>query len=252
MSRFIRCISSLLFVVGLALPSTSQAYTLKRTTTGEQIRWARERVALRIDPALEHMLGAANVRAAATMASDSWRGFPGVPDLEIEQGAPTPYDANHRGNAIYLLRHWPFEPNQLAVTLVTFEQNGKVLGVDVLVNADKSFALLGQTDPAATDHYDIAAVLTHEFGHVLGLDESFGHPEATMFPQIRLGEFHQRELSVDDEDGVIAVYEAPMPKPFEQGCTVTAPNAHASSTAFPIACCAAVGLLLARRRRRSA
>lgn len=252
MSRFIRCIASLLFVVGLALPSTSLAYTLKRTTTGEQIRWTRNQVALRIDPALEHMLGKENVRAAVAMASDSWRGFPGVPDLAIEDGAPTPYDANHRGNAVYLLRDWPFEENQLAVTLVTFEQNGKVLGVDVLVNANKSFALLGQTDPAATDHYDIAAVLTHEFGHVLGLDESFDHPEATMWPQIRVGEFHQRVLSVDDEDGVIAVYEAPMPKPAEQGCTITAANARESSPATPIAFCALAGLLLSRRRRSRA
>lgn len=250
MSRFIRCIASLLFVVGLALPSTSLAYTLKRTTTGEQIRWTRNQVTLRIDPALERMLGKDNVRAAANMASDSWRGFPGVPDLAIEDGAPTPYDANHRGNAIYLLRDWPFEDNQLAVTLVTFEQNGKVLGVDVLVNASKSFALLAQADSAETDHYDIAAVLTHEFGHVLGLDESYDHPEATMWPQIRVGEFHQRVLSVDDEDGVIAVYEAPMPKPVEQGCAVSAPNAGAASTAFPFASCAVAGLLLGRRQRR--
>jgi hypothetical protein len=252
LSRFTRCIASLLFVVGLSLPSTTWAYTLKRTASGDQIRWTRDRVALHIDPALEQMLGRDRVRAAATMASDSWRGFPGVPDLTIEEGAPPAYDPNHRGDSIYLLHDWPFEDNQLAVTLVTFEQNGKVLGVDVLINASKSFALLGQTDPAATDHYDIAAVLTHEFGHVLGLDESFDHPEATMWPQIRVGEFHQRVLSVDDEDGVIAVYEAPMPKPIEQGCSAVSPAGHASSTASPIAFCTALGLLLGRRRGRRA
>jgi MYXO-CTERM domain-containing protein len=252
LSYFTRCIASLLFVIGLSLPSTTLAYTLKRTVSGDQIRWTRDRVALHIDPALEQMLGRDRVRAAAAMASDSWRGFPGVPDLAIEEGAPPAYDPNHRGDSIYLLQDWPFEDNQLAVTLVTFEQNGKVLGVDVLVNADKSFALLGEGDPAAADHYDIAAVLTHEFGHVLGLDESFEHPEATMWPQIRVGEFHQRVLSVDDEDGVIAVYQAPMPKPIEQGCSVTAPNARGASNAFPIALLAFAGVLLARRSRRSA
>jgi MYXO-CTERM domain-containing protein len=192
------------------------------------------------------------VRAAATMASDSWRGFPGVPDIEIEKGAPPAYDANHRGDAIYLLHDWPFEANQLAVTLVTFEQNGEVLGVDVLVNADKSFALLAEPNAAATDHYDLAAVFTHELGHVLGLDESFDHPEATMWPQIRMGEFHQRVLSDDDEEGVIAVYEAPMPKQVEQGCSVVMSNARRSPPALSAALFGLAGLFLSRRRGRGA
>src|SRR5258705_10621420 len=103
-----RYVASLLFIATLGLPSISAAYTLKQTATGNYVRWAKHGVTLRIDPALEHLLDAGQARSAATMASDAWRGFAGVPDVTIEQGAPPAYDAARRGNGIYLRAKWPF------------------------------------------------------------------------------------------------------------------------------------------------
>jgi hypothetical protein len=54
--------------------------------------------------------------------------------------------------------------------------------------------------------HDFAAVMTHEFGHVLGLDEGHDDDQATMWPYIRKGEVHQRTLSEDDEHGVTEAY----------------------------------------------
>ena len=51
----------------LSAPNGAAAYTLKTTSDGQPVRWARPAVSLRIDPALEAAYGARAVRSAATM-----------------------------------------------------------------------------------------------------------------------------------------------------------------------------------------
>jgi hypothetical protein len=99
-----------------------------------------------------------------------------------------------------------------SLTVVTYMPSGEILGVDVLINANKNFSLLadGADEDGATAH-DLGAVLTHELGHVLGLDESDADEHATMWPYVRAGEQHQRSLAVDDEEGVIAAYSGAGP-----------------------------------------
>jgi hypothetical protein len=202
-----RVLAALTFVTMLFAPDTAAAYTLKRTPTDAQVRWYAPRVVLKIDPQLERWMPSGGARAAAVMAADAWRGLPGVPEIEIAAGAPPAYDPSRRGNGIYLVSDWPYEPQHLAITVVTYMPSGAILGVDVLINADKSLALLDEgADDQLADHHDLGAVLTHELGHVLGLDESEADEHATMWPYVAAGEQHQRSLADDDEAGVIAAY----------------------------------------------
>ncbi len=256
MSKTIRRIASLVFVVVLSIPSMSFAYNAKHSASGGLVHWQQHKVSLRIDPRLETLLADGQVRAAVNMATDAWRGFSNVPDIAIEDGAPPAYDPDHRGNGIYLMDKWPFQPNQLAVTVLTYAGNGDVLGVDVLVNGEKSFALLNEAaaPDSAAEHYDLGAVLTHELGHVLGLDESYDHPEATMFPQIHAGEVRPRVLSTDDENGVMDVYhdaavaEAAAAAP--AGCSVSQPHGtHGLAGLLSLVLGALV--VVARRRNRA-
>jgi hypothetical protein len=253
MLKISHCIASLTFLMmTLALPNAASAYTLKRTATGEQVRWFKNKVALRIDPRLESMLPAGQARAAAIMASEAWRGLPGAPDITIEAGAPAAYSAQQRGNGIYLLNEWPYGKDQLAVTLVTYRQTGEVLGVDVLVNAQKRFALLSEgEDNAFAAEHDLGAVLTHELGHVLGLDESHDDEHATMWPYIRAGEAHQRSLSTDDEDAVVEAYHADVDAG-QMACSVTTPAGRGSAFELGFGLLLAGGLVLRKRARRAA
>jgi hypothetical protein len=160
------------------------------------------------------------------MASDAWRGLPGAPDVVIADGAPAGYDPQRRTNGIYLVAPWPFEPSQVAMTVTTFAPNGKVLGADVLLNGERDFALLSEEpgDGSHTDErvYDLGAVLTHELGHVLGLDHNDADAESTMWAQVHAGDVHQRSVETDDEDGVIAVYAVALrePQTAGAGCSV--------------------------------
>jgi hypothetical protein len=53
--------------------------------------------------------------------------------------------------------------------------------------------------------HDAQAVLTHEFGHVLGLDE-IHEPSATMWPDIAVGDVGARDLAPMDIEAALALY----------------------------------------------
>lgn len=204
---------------------SASAYTLKSTTKGERIRWGQDVIAMRVDPQLDQIVDLTTTTAASVMASEAWRGYTNVPDLIIKKGSPDPVgysDSDHPTNGIYIYDPWPYEPEKLAVTVTTFEEaTGRLLDADVLVNPDVHFELfVNENNDNGDEAYDFAAILAHEFGHVLGLGESYEDPMATMWPQIARGETHKRSLSDDDESGIVAAYSGPAPED-AMGCGKT-------------------------------
>lgn len=207
----------LLVAVIAGAPSGASAYSINKTERGRSIRWSGSKVSLQVDPAIGELLPEGQVDAAIAMSLDAWRGFEGVPDFELVQGAPGPRGHREGGasNAIYLPAKWDHEPDKLAITVVTYEMaSGRLLDADVIVNPDIAFALLPDEEQhVGAQTYDLGAVLTHEMGHVLGLGESEEDPMATMWPYADRGDTHQRTLSEDDEAGIIDAYDGPPPLP---------------------------------------
>lgn len=211
---------------------SAAAYTHKLTTAGQPVRWAEkvDQVVLRVDPAVEGMLPPGEAYAAIAIALDAWR-FDGVPDVVLGDGPPPAYDQAARGNGIYVLTDWPFDSKRLAVTVTSYMPSGELLGADVLINGNIDYALLpeGRVSSAMLGRHDLAAVLTHEVGHVLGLDESEADEDATMWPFIRAGETHQRSLDLDDEEGIVELYRIGMASP-QVGCTPSTVARHRGRT----------------------
>ena len=232
----------------LGMTNEAHAFALKTTEAGEPVRWQRDRVELRIDPALESAFGSQAVKRAAVVASEAWRGLAHVPDVVIADGTPAPYDADERNNGIYLLADWPFADDQVAMTITTYTPSGTIVGVDILVNGERSFEMLPEPALGAQQH-DLAAVLTHEVGHALGLAHSEDDPEATMSAHIRVGETHQRTLSTDDEAAIMEAYADAMPeaKAPVAACTV-AQGAGGSSSLMAIALSMLAAVLVIRRK----
>lgn len=202
----------------VAAPATARAFALKQTPSGSHVRWQRSVIELELAPTDEGTLRTERVAGALESAAATWSGVPGVPLLHVRTGTSARW-GNDGVNGVYVLARWPFEDRRLAVTVSSYrEGTGELVDTDVLVNGEMAF---GVTDECAADRFDLSVVLTHELGHVLGLDESevFG---ATMWPNTRMGETARRELSVDDVDGVLALYGgAPTPSAVRYGCSIT-------------------------------
>jgi hypothetical protein len=241
--------------IALVRPQFAHAYMLKTTKTGHRVRWTTPVVTLFVDDKLEQAYGADVVRTSLAIATDAWRGLDNVPDVVVSDSPAVGYDTQTRTNGVYLMSPWPFAHEQLAVTVSTYDLDGHMIGVDVLVNGESDYALLPDgTDSHITSHHDLAAVLTHEMGHVLGLDESPDDRDATMWPYIRGGDVHQRTLSEDDEAGIVAAYKGvAYQTSLPVGCTQASvlgvlPDPSSLRLAVWLALTLVVGHRLARRR----
>ena len=112
---------------------------------------------------------------------------------------------------------WLHTLSALAITTVTFvSTSGEILDADVEVN-DAEFAFTA-CDPGLDCQRvdsDLENTLTHELGHVVGLD----HPpatdpdaySATMFASAPAGEIAKRDLSDDDIRGICLIYPSDGP-----------------------------------------
>lgn len=81
---------------------------------------------------------------------------------------------------------------------------GQILEADVLFNPAVQFST-DATPPS--DRIDLQSQITHEIGHLLGLDHS-GLASAVMFPTLTAGTTHLRTLSTDDAIGISTLYPA--------------------------------------------
>jgi hypothetical protein len=194
-------------VLALALiPARAAAYSVKTTSAGATLHWKSATVELSIHESMIDRFGDDGARAALASAIAAWGVAEGGPTLVI--GATTDaapgFERGRAANGIYAVSPWPYEKKLLAVTISSYDtRTGELLDTDVLVNADEAL-VVGLRD----DHYDLASVLTHELGHVLGLGEAEHAPTSTMYPRIAKFDGRARTPSADDFEGIHAIYGA--------------------------------------------
>jgi hypothetical protein len=116
---------------------------------------------------------------------------------------------------------WVHSPGAIAITTITFDDaSGALLDADIEFNDSAfSFSTCDPDQAGCVVGFDVENTLTHELGHVVGLD----HPppsdpfasEATMFASAPQGDTSKRTLSADDEAGLCALYPAGVKEPGE-------------------------------------
>jgi hypothetical protein len=95
----------------------------------------------------------------------------------------------------------------LAVTFTSFNAStGTFADADIIFNMSQPFA----AGPVTSGRFDLESVLTHEIGHLLGLDHT-DVLSATMFQSTPFAVDSQRTLSADDIAGLRATYPGTTP-----------------------------------------
>jgi len=90
----------------------------------------------------------------------------------------------------------------LGATFITTNAEGRITDADIVLSRGVDFSTRLEAFAGA---YDAESVLTHEIGHLLGLDHS-GLVRATMAPFTDRGDVHQRSLETDDAIGAGILY----------------------------------------------
>ncbi len=148
---------------------------------------------------------------------------------------------------------WPYSSGALALTSVTADSNGVIVNADMEINGVDHVFADAETE---TDKWDVQNTVTHEAGHMLGLDHT-GVDDATMAFDARPGEIKKRDLHPDDIEGLCTIYDPanfdgdgngqnPDPEPPDDGCCAVVDGGVSSGAAW----LAALLLLVTAGRRR--
>ncbi len=232
-----------MFTLFAFVVSTAHGFEVRTDEFGKALQWQRTTIRYQVNPTGDHGLSKAAVDTLISAASRAWTS-PVQDKLQFSHdGATTIRRANHDDgvNVIYFEDEWTQDPGLLAVTYLWSNTNGEVLGFDMALNAEHH---QWSTD-GREDANDLLNTLSHEFGHVLGIDHSPVVELATMYPTSPLGEVLKRDLFDDDIDAVIHLYaHSENAEAVAAGCSGTGfnPNTLAIWLSIP---------LIAIRRRTS-
>lgn len=117
-------------------------------------------------------------------------------------------------NAVTLVPDWPYQPGAIALTTIAYDPaTGLVLDADIELNGSFGFDVLEERDTCAAEEtaMDLRNTLTHEVGHLVGLDHppaSERYADTTMFASAPPCETSKRSLAADDLEGLCAIYPA--------------------------------------------
>lgn len=243
------------FLVG----NSAYAYELAKDSTGTPVRWRSNKVHFSVSThtfkTVDHKDALKAARAAAATMAQVMPGVKVQVDAGNSDGVGYDFNGKHNQNDIVMLESWDLRPNAIASTILTLDRNSHaVIDADIALNASsKLFAVLADDSNPGGIVHDIQNTLTHEMGHALGLAHSPDVEEAVMYPTAPPGEVTKRQLSNDDIEALVKLYEvtdastggAAQDEEPAQGCSATGNASPASLAALLMM----LGALRAKVRR---
>jgi len=281
---------------------SASAYVRYETQGGVGFFWSQISIPITVYPSdfVQPTMTTDQVVAAAAGAASAWSAQQNpctYLNLVVSTSTdPTPIAAyDHRNTLVFRSTSWcveapdgscetAYDATALAVTSDTAnKKTGQIYDSDIEINATPTAPWVWadvEPDAGLDGDMDLQNAITHEMGHLIGLDHTCYDPNSglpqpydnagqpvpacpgsaevqatTMYPSAREGDTQKRTLAPDDQAGLCGIYpvDDPPPPPGANGCSGCAVGAGSAGGAS----LAALGMLAAvlaraRRARRSA
>ncbi len=202
-------------------PTSTQAYSVLTTSDGEEVRWYQPVVYYYINPAGFEDFDIDSMVQVTIQSFETWMDTQLGPTFVYAGTTDVKKPSDDCLNVIFFVQD-PMEwmemfhledGKAMAMTRTYVASGGAIVGFDLGFN-DAGYTFTNTDDPTRI-RTDYANTLTHEIGHVLGLDHS-EDPEAVMYPTAPEGETSKRTLAEDDREGIRYLYRDAMPDAY--GC----------------------------------
>ncbi len=181
----------------------SFAWEVKRNGDGATLHWKDSNIDFYINTN-NSPISAGETEQALVQAAESWN----FSHTELTyQGTTSINNISHQDEhfTVFFDPSWSEDPDILALTYTWSNSEGEIVHFDIAINSDDhDWAVDG-----SSEKHDLQNTITHEFGHVLGLDHS-EISDATMSPSSPAGELSKRELHEDDLLGYQIIYPGPI------------------------------------------
>ncbi|MEC9072492.1 MAG: matrixin family metalloprotease, partial [Myxococcota bacterium] len=192
------------------------------TPNGVPLHWLDDEVSLVLDPDVPESV-AEDLAQTFEQAIKPWNDLSCVStSLVIEGVESCPGEIVDDGvNCVVWVDKpelWRWPSHLVGITLVHFEgDTGRIIDTDMEFNG--AFTTWSTGTECTDEHHDLWATVTHEVGHLLGLDHS-NRPQATMNAVTFPGDCKKRTLHEDDEETVCGLY-AGIPYVTDGGSSAT-------------------------------
>jgi len=205
-----RVVIALGIMLMLASTTSAYAYSVLHTSSGAELRWYTAQVPYYINVTGFNDFDPDEAIEVIQESFATWEGA-GIGIHFEYMGLTDVRSANDDGiSVVYFIQdsdEWkttfPNQQSALGVTRSWAAASGELLGFDLALNdAAVDFTNANTQEDTITD---LANTVTHEIGHVMGLDHT-DVEEAVMYPTSKQGELSKRTLHQDDIDGIHYLY----------------------------------------------
>lgn len=149
-------------------------------------------------------------------AFDQWS-RPDCTDIRFEFAGDVDKEREDVNKVEFVSNLWVHASDAVALTRTTYGVQDGIIRVATIEVNEATYQFLDASTGCSPDSltYDITAVLTHEVGHLIGLDhtKSFMRlpSDPTMAPEVAPCEMDKRSIEPDDIDGLCLLYPAGEP-----------------------------------------
>lgn len=212
---------SLAVLVALAVASfawdSAWGFVTFTTSGGTPLRWHDDEIRYALDSNHPAELDGGAVEERTLASFDTWDELeclePTFTYLGNQENLELGYSQNGSNENAVLWVHdnWTEGNKVVALTKLTYgASSGRIVDADIQLNA--ALFRFTTTDQPGSIVIDLQNTLTHEIGHVLGLDHT-PDAEATMAEEAPRGEVKKRTLEPDDVAGICFLYAGVEPGP---------------------------------------